>query len=221
MYSNRAKGRRRFHFDVCKSQQSKNRKALFEKMNELEQFSDKIGLKIDQVILSPLNNLRPRTKSKLTILQNEITKRNKTFIWMKIKDQTNLSDKKYKICCKMSKEVNPIKMPSLFLLKQMQKNLNNFFKIQIINYNSVLRDDFPKERGAYVDPVHKINFVCQKFIRENEDFNENIIRIRLSADSTQISKRKKKVLNFTFDLMDDLKNISSVSSIYILGNILS
>ena len=49
----------------------------------------------------------------------------------------------------------------------------------------------PIEKGCYVDPLHKISYVCSKFLSQNENYNENTIRIRLSADSTQISKRKR------------------------------
>ena len=199
--SNRANGRRKTYFEVRRTQKENNRKSIQKKLRIATKFCEKIGLKIDNVILSPVGK-RKKLKPKLTIFHKNITKRDKVFKWMCVKDKLNVSDKKYQICRLSSKEINPILMPNLHLIKQMQKNLNHFFKIVKCYYNPNIHK--PIEKGCYVDPLHKISYVCSKFLNQNENYNENTIRIRLSADSTQISKQH------------DMTHLNTFSSLMVL-----
>ena len=95
----------------------------------------------------------------------------------------------------------------------MQNKLNNFFKVKYNNY------------GFYVDPLQKIQFVCQNFIRRNNNYSlDKPIRIKLSADGTSISGTKINLVNFTFELLDDYEykgeeRTSSVFMINILGRL--
>ena len=87
----------------------------------------------------------------------------------------------------------------------MQHALNNFFKIKKNN------------DGFYVNPFEKLVFVCSNFLKRHPDFQKNTFTVKLSADATRISSNKKQVLNFTFNLMDDGNNASSVLSTFLLG----
>jgi hypothetical protein len=191
------------YFKCSKRYQRVNRSKI---RSILQEFCSKIGLKVDSIILS-----RRKKKSgvfqkppKLTILKNQISKSQLAFQCMKATDLLNISNKKYHLLRKLLKN-SPYILPSKHWITEMKFDLNDFFEI------------IPNDKGFYANPEQKIQFVCKKFLIDNPDYPRQTFRIKLSADVTQISKTRIQLLNFTFDLLDDNKEISSVMSIFILG----
>ena len=106
-------------------------------------------------------------------------------------------------------------MVGLKAIKKCQKEMNNIFEI------------ISTEFGYFVDPLQKITFVCKKFLNESQrriksektfkNFQGDAFKIKLSADSTNISRNKTALLNFTFNLLDEKVKACSVNKIFILG----
>ena len=97
-------------------------------------------------------------------------------------------------------------MPNYEAVNKLQLYLNYSFSIKSNN------------DGFYIDPVKKIKFVCEKFLNKNPNFSKTKFKIKLSADSTSITRTDIKLLNVTFNLLDDVENCSSVFGSIILGN---
>ena len=191
------------YFKCSKRYQRVNRSKI---RSILQEFCSKIGLKVDSIILSrrKKNTGVFQKPPKLTILKNQISKSQLAFRCMKATDLLNISNKKYHLLRKLLKN-SPYILPSKHWITEMKLDLNDFFEI------------IPNDKGFYVNPEQKIQFVCKKFLIDNPDYQSQTFRIKLSADVTQISKTRIQLLNFTFDLLDDNKEISSVMSIFILG----
>jgi hypothetical protein len=192
------------YFKCSKRYQRVNRSKI---RSILQEFCSKIGLKVDNIILSrrKKNAGVLQKPPKLTILKKQISKSQMAYQCMKATDLLNISNKKYSLLRKLLKNINPFFLPSKHWINEMKFDLNNFFEI------------IPNDKGFYVNPEQKIQFVCKKFLINNPDYQKQTFRIKLSADVTQISKTRIQLLNFTFDLLDDNNNISSVMSIFVLG----
>ena len=129
---------------------------------------------------------------------------------MEVKDLINISDAKYNIMYNLYKEFIPKGLVSLEKVIDLQNELNIFWPV-ISNKN-----------GFYLkDPGQKIGYICDKF-EERCNFMSNRVNrtfeIKISCDSTNISKKHTQLLNFTFNLLNDEANNSNVSNIFILGN---
>ena len=96
------------------------------------------------------------------------------------------------------KELITLRMPGIKAVTKLQFKLNNFFEIQS-------NDD-----GFFDEPQNKIKFVRQKFLKRYPNFSESKFRIKLSADSTSISRKHINVLNFTFNLLDDVEKSTTL-----------
>jgi len=190
-------------FDVKRSQKRRNRNLIRMKSDILSKFCETIGLQVDEIILSRKQDVA--RKPKITIIEQSLSDRHMIFKTLYAKDITNLSNIKYRQWRKILKEIDAQRLPGIKQIVTMQHELNNFFKIRKNNY------------GFFVNPIEKINLVCSSFLKKNPNFNKTVFEIKLSADGTRISSTKIQVLNFTFNLIDDEKNSSSVLSTYLLG----
>jgi hypothetical protein len=118
-----------------------------------------------------------------------------TEVLLYIKDRFNLSDKTYQVI----RNFYTNKIPSLSRIKKERNQLKKSLNIKKI-------DD-----GHYIEPIQKINFHIEK-----KYFIDNTVRIKLSADSTNIS-RNVKLVNFVFTIINEEKKASSVSGNYSIG----
>ena len=202
--------KRKYYMNCNTSQKRRNKEFIASHLNDLANFCSSLGLKIEEIILSPIlsdNNNTDNTK--ITIIENFKTKESQAFECLKAKDKINMSGKKYTLLKSTLRESKTIRMPVIEAVNKMQLNLNNFFEIKSNN------------DGFFIDPARKIKFVCEKFVMKNPNFIKNKFKIKLSADSTSISRTNIHLLNVTFNLLDDVENCSSVFGSMILGNILS
>ena len=196
--------RRKSYFECTRQHQNRYKNILLSQSDELLTFAEIIGLKVDEIRLSPKNRnpyVHHRTK---VIVNQKISQDFKFFKWMEAKDLTNISREKYCELSKTLKSLNFGKIPGYQSVLKMQHHLNNFFDLK------------PTDQGYYVNPEQKITFVCKQFLAHNQEFYKNEFRIKLAADSTTISKKNVKLLNFTISLIDD-PNAMSVNGTFILG----
>ena len=170
----------------------------------LSQFCASIGLKIDEIILSPYIESEI-SEIKVTILPEKKNKDFRIFKCLMAKDVTNLSCRKYTLLKKTLKDINVNGIPNIRLITNLQYKINNFFPIQ------------NNENGFFVEPVQKIKYVCEKFLLKNPHFSKSYFKLKLSADSTALSKKHLNLLNLTFNLLDDKDLAMNSVGCYILG----
>jgi hypothetical protein len=192
------------YFLCNKRHQARNRSII---RSNIEKFCQKIGLKVNQIILSgqrkkESHNQKP---AQITILKNIASKSDRAFQCMKAKDLTNMSDKKYILLRNLLKEINPIRLSSLQWINELRFSLDKIFEI------------ISNDKGFFYSPEQKFKFFIKKFLVQNQDFKEKSIKIKLSADVTKISKTRIQILNIAFELLDDKNGISNVNRIFILG----
>ena len=199
--------RRKNYLNCGPSQKNRFKNMIIAQLNQVALFCNSIGLKINELVLSDNINHSNTEKTKITVLENNNSQKYKVFKCVMAKDLTNMSCRKYSLMKSTLKELNTIQLPGIKQLAKLQFALNNFFKIKS-------NDD-----GFFVEPKEKIIYACQKFLKRNPSFSSTKLRIKLSADSTSISKTHINVLNFTFTIVVDVENATSVFGANILGKI--
>ncbi len=197
--------KRKNFFDCGISQKIRNKNLILMQTEALSNFCNSIGLKIDEIILSPKIDQLNVNDIKINILPYKMSKDLKIFKCLMAKDLTNLSIKKYSIMKQTLKEINGNSIPNINKILNLQYKLNDLYELQ------------SNEKGFFIDPIKKIKFVCEKFLLKNPDFSEKKFKIKLSADGTNISKKFVKLLNFTFNLLDENETAMNVIGCYSLG----
>jgi len=200
--------KRKNYFELKRSQKKKSKHLIIDEvLNGLNRYCNSMGLRVNEIKLGPddTNELEEEFVPKLDISKVNISKQYKSYVYMVIKDFTNLSRKKYKIMRRLLDSHNIEKIPGYKRVNKIQKDLNDFFTL---NKN---------EFGFYVEPAQKIKFACSKFIERHKQFREKKIRIKLCADSVTISRKNVNLLNFAFTIIDDSKFSTSVFGCFILG----
>jgi hypothetical protein len=199
--------KRRKNFFECSDRQKYNHKKLIKNKTKLaSHLSKSIGLKLNEIILTPvhkkaqlLNNL-----PKVTVLPYEIHEKNSIFKSLIAKDMANLSDKQYVSQRKILKGYQ--QMPCIDSIIKFKNKLNDFFEIRKNNF------------GYFCNPKQKIKFVCEQFMLKYPDFSREGFKIKLSLDSTTITSSNILLLNFSFNLIDDIDKAMNVNGTYILGS---
>jgi hypothetical protein len=200
--------RRKPYLECSRSQQKRNKELIRRHANDLTIFCAQIGLKIDHIIFSTRDFARDLPRFKISVIPN-ISKKYKAFACLKAKDLTNMSVRNYKLFRDTVKDILPMDIPGIALVTDMQFRINNIFHI---NSN---------DHGFFFNPEQKLRYVVEKYINQNPQFaeSENVIKIKISADSVTISKKNIILLNFTFNLIDNASTSSmGVFGTYVFGN---
>ena len=192
-------------FECSRRNQYKQKALILKKAEELSEFCETFGLKISEITLAPKNEDPFTSKStKLSIKTHDMPPERLTFDYMKAKDITNMSNHHYRL--QRSELLDVQKMPGIKKILKLQYELNDFFEINNNNF------------GFYCSPEQKIKFVCEKFLIKKPSYSSSFFRIKLSIDSTSISKKHATLLNVSFNLMDDHESCSSVNGTFVLGS---
>jgi hypothetical protein len=204
-------GNKKKFFDCEKSQRFENIntiKRLIEE-SDLKKFCNKIGLKVKELKLTPNDDDIRDLPTKIKILPINVSEEDKIYKWMVAKDMTNMSCRKYRLLRKILCGLYFETIPGLKKVVTKQYEINDIFKLEA-----------PNQNGFFYDPSKKISYVCEKYLSNDENFRESgerSFKIKLSADSMNLSKKNLTLLNFTFNLLNDKKNAMSVFGTYILG----
>jgi hypothetical protein len=194
--------RKRKNFFTCgKSQKISNKKLICQQTESLSDLSSTMGLKINEIILSPENS--QQSLPKITILPVKISKKERIIKFVIAKDIANISNLQYIAQRKALKGV--LQMPGIKKIIKVQHQLNKFFAIE----GNIF--------GFYCLPEPKIRFVCEQFLLKNRDFTKQNFKIKLSVDSTTITSSNILLLNISFNLINDEANAMSVNGTYLLG----
>ena len=89
--------RRKNYFECTRSQIIRNQNLIKMHAEYLSRFCKSIGLKLDEIILSPNNEEMNESDTKITIFPNRITNDYKIFKCLMAKDLTNLSCRNYSL----------------------------------------------------------------------------------------------------------------------------
>ena len=218
--------RRKRYFDCSLSQKKRNKNLIKIKAYLLNEFTKSLGLEVKEIVLTNYENemeeedgdffddqIQMQTfKTKhiiVTVHEDDpyqYTENYKTLKCLEIKDVCNISNENYRTMRKTLSTISPNKLTGLKRIYSLKIQLDNLF---IVNNN---------EKGFYFEPEPKIKFVCKKFLSRNPNYTSNVFNIKLSCDGITISKTKVQLLNFSFNLLDDKKNVLNVEQTYILGN---
>ena len=177
-------------------------------VSDLKFFCDKIGLKIQEIKLTPNDDDQRFVPTKLNVVPMNVNEETRVYKYMIVKDLLNISDKKYILLRKFLK-INYIDhLPGIKRVNKQKTKIDESF---ILYYN-----DF----GFFFDPAQKIKFVCEKFLERNAEFAKSgtkKFKIKLCADGVTISKKNVQCLTFAFTLLSDIRNCTSVFHTYLLG----
>lgn len=175
---------------------------LIKQAEQLSDFSKSLGLKIDEIVLSPEN--KNSKKPLITVSSVDFSKVKRIYQFLIAKDVGNLSNKQYIFQKKALVDIQ--RMPGLKKITKLQYELNQFFEIKSNSF------------GYYCLPEQKIKFVCESFLLRNPGFSNFNFKIKINADSTTITSSHIQLLNLSFNLIDDIEKASSVEGTYMLGS---
>jgi hypothetical protein len=204
-------GRKKNFFDCEERQRFNNIDKIKQLLQEsdLNKFCNKIGLKVSEIKLTPNDDNVREIPTKVMILPFNVSDDTKVFRWMVAKDVANMSFRKYRLIRKSLKTIYFEKIPGWKKVFNKQHEINDFFRLEE-----------PNRKGFFYEPYKKIQFVCEKFLQSDQEFRdsgERTFKIKLSADSMNLSKKHLILLNFTFSLLNDKRNAMSVFGTFILG----
>ena len=199
------KKQRKNYFDCALRNRYKQKSAILKQTQEISQFCKSIGLKINEIILSP-DDEDPFTieKTKITVLSSEIPEERIIFSHLKAKDIAQISNRNYRLQRKALLGIQM--MPGIKKILKIQYKLDEFFEVK---FNAF---------GYFCSPEQKFKYVCEKFLMSQPSFSRLNFKIKFNIDSTSISKKNVTLLNVSFNLMDDIDNSSNVNGTYILGS---
>ncbi len=123
--------KRKNYFNCNRVQKWKNRNLIGSRLDVISQFCGSLGLKIDEIIHSPINPINniQTDLTKITVLEQDATHEYQVFKSLMAKDLANMSNKKYELIKTTYKDLKTIRMPGIKAVKKLQYDLNNFFPI--------------------------------------------------------------------------------------------
>ena len=201
--------KRKNYFDITTGQGKQDcKKMILNQTNNLSDVAQTIGLKLNEIILTPTDqdNKQNQVITKITVLNDDFTESKRIFQYLKAKDLAHMSEKHYLLQRKALLEIHP--MPSIEKINKFQIELNKFFEIKK-NENDL---------GFYCLPDQKIKYVCENFLLKNQKFSNETFRVKLNIDSTSITSSNLLLLNISFNLIDDVKHTMNINGTYILGS---
>ena len=185
---------RKTYFNVGERQKMKSRAELRNYYNLISaDIETRYGLKIKKIEF--IDKARTTNAIDLVIFDNHESLTNNKIEIYKAKESTNLSDKSFQKFFDSGAN-----FPTLFTAKKYQLRLNSLFETKI------------NSKGYYFEPEKKILFYLTIF-KNFININDNIIRIRIAADGTQIGKNLT-VLNISFAFLNEIKFPENKSEIY-------
>ena len=191
-------------FDCSLRNKYKQKALIVNHAQELSEFGRSVGLKINEIILTPNNEETNSSKMRISVLPNEISQERIIFYHLMAKDISFLSNLNYRLQRRALLGIQ--RMPGIKKVLKLQHELNRFFEIKQNSF------------GYFCSPEQKIKYVCGKFLLREPNFSKTNFKIKLSIDSTTISTNNLILLNVSFNLIDDVKFSMNINGTYILGS---
>ena len=185
-----------------------HKKSILNLSKKLSEFSESIGLKIKEIILTPEDDEQNQNqiKTKITVLNENFSQQKEIFQYLKAKDSSLLSVKHYFLLRKSLLGIHRI--PSCKKINILQHKLDKFFEVK----------QNQRGHGFFCLPEPKIKFVCESFLLKNKKFEKKSFRIKINIDSTSITSTNLIKLNVSFNLIDDVELCMNINGTYLLGS---
>jgi hypothetical protein len=194
---------------VSNRHQRRHRTTIKDLTEQTVKFCQRVGINLKKIegdaILNP--DFLIDNPTSIEVIINDPIIHNKTleetiFDALKLKDELNLSRRDYKkLRCHLGKTI-----PCYHKVHLLEKKMNSFFKMHD-----------PNNYGVYVDPLSKIQFVCEKFLSQNPTITIDVFKLKISGDGTIITKSNVDLLNYTFTVINDVKTAKTSKGNYSLG----
>jgi hypothetical protein len=189
-------------FAVSTRHQSRH-KAKIEQLAQthLSPYCTNIGLNLKNIECELIDHISDSSNSIKVNITSSLTDsakstEQKIFDALKLKDELNLGRRDY---IKLRNMLGKDKLPSHYSVLIMEKQLDMFFTVR------------NNSHGYYIgDPLSKIKFVCEKFLKEHNQVENNTFLIKLAGDGTRITKNLVDLLNYTFTVIND-ENLAKTS----------
>ena len=203
--------KRKSHFSLnSRTQIYMNKKSIEDKISQVQEFCNHIGLEITSVTIMKYDNsidTQEQRKPEIIYINKASgleTRKELISKALHAKDLSNLSDRGYNIFLQNFK--SEFNLPTIGELFELKKDLKTLIRTERIS------------KGVYNNPLDKIIYVCDLFVKSNGNFKNNEIILKLSGDSMQITRTGVKLFNFTFSIIDEREKPMSANGNYILGN---
>ena len=198
--------KRKNFFECTERQKYRNKKLIKNQTKQLTNFTNTLGIELNEIILTPVFKKSQTFENvpKVTILPFEISEEKRIFKSLIAKDIANISEKQYIAQRKILKGYQ--EMPCIDAIIKLKNELNDFFEIR--------KNKF----GYFCSPEQKIKFVCEQFLLKYPCFSSKSFKIKLSLDSTTVTSSNILLLNFSFNLIDDIEMAKNVNGTYMLGS---
>ena len=119
--------------------------------------------------------------------------------YLYFKDSYCISDRSYRALTQINHEI-----PTIIEIIKYRNTINDLFTIKAL------------DNGVFLNIKDAIQFKLLKYLDRNETCNEEILKIKLSADATNIG-RFNKIINFTFTIINETSKAKSAAGNYTLG----
>ena len=120
---------RKNYFDCALRNRYKQKSAILKQTQETSQFCKSIGLKINEIILSPDDEDPFKIeKTKITVLSSEIPEERIIFSHLKAKDIAQISNRNYRLQRKALLGIQM--MPGIKKILKIQYKLDEFFEVK-------------------------------------------------------------------------------------------
>ncbi len=192
------------YFECKDSQKQRHKNKITKKLNGVNKYLASIGAKLksipiernDSKEIMPFRELRKMLSfndfDDITIYDPEK--------YLLVKDNFSMSDKTYH-AFRTSLDLKDL--PPINIIKECRFHINSSFRI------------FKCETGFYVDVEQKFFNILKRIIPKL-NLDNKLIRIKLSGDGTNVSKRIK-LINFTFSIIDEGLKARTSKGHYTLG----
>lgn len=212
---------RQAHFSTSSRQQVTNKEQIHQRFRSLNLFLASIGLELDNVNIKekPPNQFNHDYQINIYKHRVQTNLKERIYKMLKAKDQISLSNRKLKIMMETLNEDD--KTITLHNITKLQKEMNKKFTIEKIFYENTMNI-----RGLYFRIEQKIHYIVSKYIESCYAMNPNyvvkneIIKLKFSADGTNLTSSGLNIINFTFSIINDIEvktGCKSAQGHYILG----
>jgi hypothetical protein len=119
--------------------------------------------------------------------------------YLYFKDRYCISDRSYTALTQLNHDI-----PTIIEIIKYRNSLNSLFSVKAI------------DNGVFLDIKDAIQFKLLKYLDSVDTVNDEILKIKLSADATNIG-RFNKIINFTFTIINETSKAKSAAGNYTLG----
>jgi hypothetical protein len=190
---------RKQFFELCRTQRNSLRSTILEKFQLIVNYLSVYNLALEEVTI--MHKPNAHATFDLHIKYDKEARISPNYV-LYTKDKYQISDRVY---INLNKNLAP-ELPHFHSIKKIRANLNK----------ELLADIRENARGFYVDVKSRITRKIEEYVNEVKDRDLRRIKIKISADSTNVGLNIK-LLNVAFSIVNDSHNCKSEYGHNLLG----